>query len=209
MKSAPLAFVLIFVVGLSFSLAASDFESWNFIGVETKIKNAELVIHNANFFRHDYGYFLNHTQITYDVFTHKTWFLGLGYKQEYVKFPQRWRKEYRPFFRLFYQKQAGNWHFIDKSQYELRFIDGELIHRYRNQIIVLFKKYKGVTPIFTTEFFINTNNFNYNRQRIFAGAFIPVSHFKIMLFTGPEINKFPSGNWKSKYILGAGINYSF
>lgn len=208
LKCILLTFLLVFSWGLK-GTAIEKWESWTFIGIDTKIKNSELSIHNANFFHTDYGWFLNHTQITYDFFTHKKWFIGLGYKQEYVQFSEKWRKEYRPFFRLFYQKKFTNWEIEDRSQYEMRFIEGELINRFRNQISVAYTKSDKIIPFFSTEFFVNLDNMRYNRQRIFFGLALPVGSFEFLMFTGPEINRFPLGTWRSKYILGTGISYGF
>lgn len=201
-------FILV-LTSFSTSSAFDKWENWSTIGIDKKIKNAELSLSNANFFRQDYGWFVNNTQITFDFFTHKTCFVGVGYKHEFLQLPNQWRKEYRPYFRFFYQKKIGNWKIEDRTQYELRFIEGELFNRIRNEISVAYTKSDKITPFFSTEFFVNLDNMRYNRQRIFVGAALPLGKLEFAAFVGPEINRFPTGKWRSKYILGTGLSYSF
>ena len=112
---------------------ADEFEVWTFAGAETGLKRMELSFHNANFFAEQGGYFLNHTQISLDFLSKRSINFGIGYKQEYVKFPEYWRTEYRPMLHMYYTKMIGSFEFRDRSRWEFRFMDGELINRYRNQ----------------------------------------------------------------------------
>lgn len=207
----------IFLIAITFlflfpekRLTAADFESWTFAGGKVKWNNQQLFFHNANFFKKEIGWFLNHVQVTYDIGTDKSFFAGIGYKQEYVNFSTRWRSEYRPFLRLFYQKEWKNWKFLDKNQWEFRFMDKDLINRYRNQIILLYTKPQNFTPYYMTELFvIVVDGLDYNRQRNFVGSFIEVKDFEVQIFVGHQYDKFAKNDWRHKFMLGTGLRYVF
>ena len=191
-------------------ITATDFEIWTFVGGKAKWNNQQLFFHNANFFKKEIGWFLNHTQVTYDIGTDKSFFAGIGYKQEYVNFSTRWRKEYRPFLRLFYQKEWENWKLLDKNQWEFRFMDKDLINRYRNQIILLYTKPQKFTPYYMTEFFVNVvDGLHYNRQRNSIGSFIPVYNFEVQIFMLHQYDKFAKKDWRHKFTLCTGLRYVF
>lgn len=191
-------------------MAAADFEYWSFAGGKAKWNNQQLFFHNANFFKKEIGWFLNHTQVTYDIGTDKSFFAGVGYKQEYVNFSTRWRKEYRPFLRLFYQKEWENWKMLDKNQWEFRFMDKDLINRYRNQIIFLYTKPQKLTPYYMTELFVNVaGGIDYNRQRNFIGTFVPVGSFEVNIFLVHQYDKAAKNDWQHKFMLGMGLSYVF
>ena len=187
---------------------AADFENWTFVGGETKWKNTELSFHNANFFRSQQSWFLNHTQVTVDFATHRKFFLGLGYKQEYVDFEERWRREYRPFIRGFYRNEFSLFQFINKNQWEWRFMDGDIIQRYRNMVMLRYQRMKRVTPFVMTEAFFYVKHFNYYRQRFFMGAAIPFKNIEVELFLGYEYTE-TLGTWNKKMMLGTGVSYAF
>ena len=205
-------FSLGIILLFQFHLFGSDneMESWTFVGGNIERNNQQISFHNANFFKQEIGWFLNHTQVTYDLGTDKSIFAGIGYKQEYVDFSTNWRREYRPFLRLFFQKEWKNWQLLDKNQWEFRFIDKDLINRYRNQIILLYEKQEKITPYCKTEFFVNVvNGLDYNRQRNFIGAFIPLSNFEVNLFVVHQYDKVAKNDWQHKFMLGTGLFYNF
>lgn len=211
-KVKKLKFVFLILGGLIFlgkSTKAIEFENWTFIGGQTKIRNMNFQFHSANFFRDGSDYFLNHTQLSLDFPSKKSISFGIGYKQEYVEFPDRWRSEYRPMLHLYYNKNWGNFNFKDRSRWEFRFIDGELINRYRNQLQFSFRKYKRFTPYLSTEFSLYFNKLDYTRQRTLIGAQIPLNHFKFNLFLGHQINEDSPKVWRNKMILGTMLYYDF
>ena len=204
------------VLGIGFSSSIELFardtqvENWTFFGAVTALGNTELYFHTANFFGHsNVGYFLNHTQISLNFPSKSNWSVGLGYKQEYVEFPNRWRAEYRPMLHLFYEKNLGTLNFRDRSRWEFRFMDGELINRYRNQLQLAFTKWEKVTPYFSTESSFYFNQLGYSRQRTIVGAEIPIKKFKINLFTGHQLNEDFLDVWNTKFMLGTGLVYRF
>ncbi len=191
------------------TLGAADFETWTFVGGQTKIRNTGFFFHSANFFRNGSGYFLNHTQLALDFPSKKSISFGVGYKQEYVEFPNRWRTEYRPMLHLYYKKNGGNFSFRDRSRWEFRFMDGELINRYRNQLQLSFTKSKKITPYFSTEFSFYFDKFDYTRQRTILGAEIPVKNFVLNLFAGHQLNKDFPNDWNATIMTGTGLVYRF
>lgn len=193
---------------LSISSEATEFENWTFLGAEGKIGKMRLSLHNANFFRNGSDYFLNHTQIMLDFPSKRTFYFAVGYKQEYVDFTTRWRKEYRPFADLFYKKKLGNWEFKDRNRWEFRFMDGDLVNRYRNQIQFSYKKYK-ITPYVSTEFFVGIDKSGYSRQRTMVGTNIPVKKLNFNLFLANQLSETDSGTWSGKIMMGTSAIYSF
>lgn len=188
---------------------AADFENWTFVGGETKIRNIELSFHSANFFRNGTDYFLNHTQLNLDFPSKSNFSFGIGYKQEYVDFIGKWRKEYRPMLHLYYSKSWGNFEFGDRSRWEFRFIEGELINRYRNQLQFSYIKFKKITPYFSTEFSFYFNRLNYTRQRTIIGTHISIKRVNLNLFLGHQINEDFPEMWTNKIMLGTGLSYGF
>lgn len=191
------------------SVKSIEFENWTFVGGQTKIRNMNFQFHSANFFRDRSDYFLNHTQVTLDFPSKKSISFGIGYKQEYVEFPTRWRAEYRPMLHLFYNKNWGNINFKDRSRWEFRFMDGDFINRYRNQVQFSYMKFKRVTPYLSTEFSFYFNHLDYTRQRTLIGAQIPFKHLNFNLFLGHQINEDSPEVWTNKMMLGTSLNYSF
>jgi len=185
---------------------ATDFENWTFVGGKTKIMNMEFSFHSANFFNGESNYFLNHTQLSLDFPSKGSIYFGIGYKQEYVEFPGRidWRREYRPMLHLFYEKNWGYINFRDRHRLEFRFMDGELINRYRNQVQLAFTKFRGITPYFSTEFSFYFNKLDYTRQRTILGAEIPIKSINLNLFVGHQINEDLPEVWNNKIMMGTG-----
>jgi len=206
-------FLLFFITVLFFinSPGAEEVESWTFIGAATKIKNMDLSFHSANFFGHGFGWFLNHTQISLDFPSKSNFSFGIGYKQEYVDFQirEKWRAEYRPMLHLFYEKNWGDFYFRDRNRWEFRFMNGELINRYRNQVLLGYEKFKSFTPYISTEFSFYFNEFGYSRQRSIIGAEIPIKNLNLNLFFGHQVDEFPKDNWYTKFMVGTGLSYSF
>ncbi|NOR74216.1 MAG: DUF2490 domain-containing protein [Draconibacterium sp.] len=191
------------------SARASEFENWTFIGVNTEWKKMEFSVSSANFFIQGGGYFLNHTQLSLDFPSKNSFSLGVGYKQEYVKFPLKWRTEYRPMLHLYYTKIWGHFEFRDRSRWEFRFMDGELIHRYRNQIQLSFNKFNVITPYLSTEFSFYLKEPGYSRQRTVLGAGIPIKNLYLNLFLGHQVDKIIPGEWYNKFMMGTGLSFSF
>ena len=190
----------------------TDVENWTFLGGNTMIGKMEFSFHNANFFRHGGdGYFLNHTQLSLDFPSKSSWYFGVGYKQEYLEIPglPKWRSEYRPMLHLYYEKNWGHFNFRDRSRWEFRFMDGELINRYRNQVQLAFTKFDKVTPYFSTEFSFYFDDFGYSRQRTILGAEIPIKKVNLNLFLGHQFNEDFIDDWNHKIMLGTGLSYSF
>jgi hypothetical protein len=200
-----------FLLSIVFSTRAEDVESWTFVGGETKIENMEFSFHSANFFGHNFGYFLNHTQVSLDFPSKHNFSFGIGYKQEYVdlQITDKWRAEYRPMLHLFYNKSWGNISFRDRSRWEFRFINGKLTNRYRNQVLLAFNKFKAFTPYVSTEFSFYFNELGYSRQRSIVGAEIPIKNLKLNLFFGYQVDEVIPDHWYNKFMVGTGLSYSF
>lgn len=197
------------VVFSSKQLKAEEFEVWTFAGAETSYKKMEFAVQSANFFRTEGDYFLNHTQVSLDFHSKRSLNFGIGYKQEYVKFPGKWRKEYRPMLHLYYSKSWGFINFRDRSRWEFRLIDGQLTNRYRNHIQFSYSRFKAITPYLSTEFSIFIKNFDYTRQRTILGAEIPIKSVNLNLFLGHQLNEDIPEVWTRKIMLGTGLSYSF
>lgn len=190
-------------------ITATDFEIWTFVGGNTSFSDYIFSFHSANFFRHEEGYFLNHTQLTLDYITGKTIYFGIGYKQEYVKFPNYWRAEYRPMLHLYFEKEFGNFVFRDRSRWEFRIINNELFNRYRNQLQLQYRKFNKFAPYFSTEFSFYFDKFNYSRQRTIIGSLIPIGSFQLNLFLVHQLNEDVLYKWDTKFMMGTGLSYSF
>ena len=207
--------VILFVTGILILKPAfaakheSEVEAWTFVGGNTKFSDFHFFFHSANFLRSDGVYFLNHTQLTLDYLTGKSIFFGIGYKQEYVKFPSYWRAEYRPMLHLYFEKKIGSFVFRDRSRWEFRIIDKELINRYRNQLQLQYKEFNKFTPYISTEFSFYFDEFNYSRQRTIIGALIPIQSFHLNVFLGHQLNEDVLYEWRTKFILGTSLSYSF
>lgn len=198
-----------FLFFLGKSTKAIDFENWTFVGGQTKIRDMNFQFHSANFFRNGTDYYLNHTQVTLDFHSKNSISFGIGYKQEYVELSDSWRAEYRPMLHMYYNKSWGNINFKDRSRWEFRFMDGDLINRYRNQLQLSFTKYKRITPYVSTEFSFYFSPLDYTRQRTLFGAQIPANHFNFNLFLGHQINEDSPEIWTNKMMLGTTLNYVF
>ena len=188
---------------------AEDFEIWTFVGAGTEWKSMEFGLSNANFFVPENGHFLNFTQLSLDFVSKNSFSFGAAYKQEYVKFPQYTRAEYRPMLHLFYTKEFGAFEFRDRNRWEFRIIDGELVNRYRNQLQLAYLKLKAFTPYLSTEFFFYVKQLDYARQRTLLGIDIPVKSVNINLFGGYQVNEDAPDQWGERYLLGTSLNYTF
>ncbi len=191
------------------TLKAEEFEIWTFAGAETQWRNMGISLRSANFFLQDGNWFLNHTEFSLIFPSKNNFSLGLAYKQEYVKFPERIRAEYRPMINLFYTRNWGYFQFKDRNRWEFRFMDGELINRYRNQVLFTYNKFKSFAPYFSTEFSFYFNKLDYTRQRTIIGANIPIKSVTLNLFLGHQFNKDLPDTWTDKIMLGTSFNYRF
>ena len=205
-----LLFGLLASVSFNSKAGDTDVENWTFVGANTMLGKMDFSFHSANFFSHSgVGYFLNHTQISLNFPSNNSFYFGVGYKQEYVQFPAYWRAEYRPMLHLFYEKQWGNVNFRDRSRWEFRFMEGELINRFRNQVQFAFTIFKKITPYFSTEFSFYFDELGYSRQRTVLGAEIPIKSVNLNLFLGHQINEDFLDVWNNKLMFGTGLSYSF
>jgi hypothetical protein len=209
-------FSLILILGLlantSFKANAGDtnIESWTFIGAHTMLRKMDFSIHSANFFSYSgAGYFLNHTQISLNFPSKSSFYFGVAYKQEYVKSPNHWRTEYRPMLHLFYEKQWGHIKFRDRNRWEFRFIEGEFINRYRNQLQFSLTKFEKITPYFSTEFSLYFNDLGYSRHRTILGTQIPIKSVNLNLFLGHQINEDYVDEWNNQFMIGTAMVYNF
>ena len=194
-----------------FSSRATDVELWTFVGGKTKIKNMDLSFHSANFFGHNFGWFLNHTQISLDFPSKSNFSFGVGYKQEYVdlQITEKWRAEYRPMLHLYYKKRWGYFSFRDRNRWEFRFMNGKLINRYRNQIQFTYHKFDNFKPYFSTEFSFYFNELGYSRQRTILGSEIPIKNLTLNLFFGHQVDEYFLGHWFNKFMVGTAVSYTF
>ncbi len=191
------------------TLKAGGYEIWTFAGAETHWRNMGISLRSANFFLQDGNWYLNHTDLSINFPSKNNFSLGLGYKQEYVKFPDRIRAEYRPMINLFYTRNWGHFQFKDRNRWEFRFMDGEFINRYRNQVLFTYNKNKSFIPYFSTESSFYFNKLDYTRQRTIIGANIPIKSLTLNPFLGYELNKGLSGVWTHKMMPGASLIYNF
>jgi len=187
------------------------FEYKTFVGGQTTIGDGRLFFHSANFFRAKEGYFLNHTQLTYQFFKINKVDFWAGYKQEYVDFPflERWRAEYRPFIQMFYREKGEYIGFWTRSQFEFRFIESELINRYRNQLRFSYERLDILKPYLTTEFSFYFDPLDYTRQRTIVGTIIPTEHFLFNVFVGHQVDKSEIEGWDNRFMTGLGLFYRF
>ena len=206
--------LLFLITGLSVmnfqTSEAQDLEFWTFVGGRTEWQEAEVLFHSANFFLPEGEYFLNHTQLMVNLPSKSHFSLGIGYKQEYVKFPGRLRAEYRPMLHLYYNKSWGGFDFMSRNRLGLRFMDGELINRYRNKFLFSYNKFKNFTPFFYTEPFFNLNKPEYTTQRTMLGASIPIwNGLNLTLLLGNQMDKVKPDTWSGKFMLGTFLTYNF
>lgn len=204
-KPVLLVIILFILLFLNQKLVATDFETWTFVGGLANTKKLNFYFHSANFFRNGSDYFLNHTQLSLDFPSKKNISFGIGYKHEYVEFPNRWRTEYRPMLHLYYKKDLGHFSFRDRNRWEFRIIDGKLINRYRNQLQFTFNKFKSIVPYMSTEFSFNFNSFEYTRQRTIIGTELLLKKATFSLFLGQQFNKDLPHVWNTKFMLGTGL----
>jgi hypothetical protein len=188
---------------------AREFETWTSIGAETEFRNIVFSLENANFFLANGDWYLNFSQFTFNFPLEHNFRFGLGYKQEYVKTPEKLRTEYRPMVQLFYIKTVGAWNFCNRNRWEFRCMEGDLINRYRNQLRISYLKLKKIAPYCSTESFFYFNDFRFNRQRSFIGANIFVSKIIFDLYLGHQINEHAPRHWENESMLGTSLTYRF
>lgn len=209
-KSFVLASVLLtfLFVGQN-KLQANNLEIWTFVGAQTEWKKVEFSLQNANFFRGEGGWFLDFTQASFDFKTNKSIKLGIAYKQEYVKILDIRRVEYRPMLHLYYSKKMGDFQLRDRNRFEFRFFETGLVNRYRNQIMLTYKKFEKIVPYAYTEFFFYFDKLNYARQRTALGFNIPVKSVNINVFGAHQSDKISPDFWYKKFMVGTSLNYRF
>lgn len=184
-------------------------ELWTIVGVKKTSKKVDWLLLNMNFFHPDGSWFQNNTRFVLDFKSNTNIKWGLGYQQEYVKFPERTRVEYRPMLFLYYKKQFGFFDLQDMSTMEFRLIDSNLMNRYRNEMALHYTKFTGFSPFVSTEFFVNLDQLNYAGQRTVLGIDFPIQNWKLNVFSFYETNKDNQGLYSDKLVVGSALVYQF
>ncbi len=191
------------------TIKAEEFELWTFVGVETELENISVSLLSANYFVPEDYWFLNFTQLSLDFSLNKKFNAGIGYKQIYVKEIESFRKEYRPMLHLTYVKTWGNIEFANRNRLEFRFMNKEMINRYRSRLKFCFIKFEAFVPYFSSEFFFYFNKLDYVSQRTILGAVVPMKDIDLNLFIGHQISKYYSNSWTDKIMIGTSLVYNF
>lgn len=188
---------------------AEEFEIWTFVGAGTQCKNIGVSLSNARFFVPESGWFLNFTQVSFDLVSNKSINFGIAYKQEYVKNQETIRTGYRPIIHAYYKKVWANFEFQDRNRLEFLFLKSGLENLYRNRLLLSYNKFAKISPYVSTEFFFCFNEFGYVRQRSIVGVNIPIKSVKLNLFGGHQVYEFSPELWHNKFLFGTSLNYSF
>jgi len=184
-------------------------EIWTFVGARTEWKKVEFTLQNANFFQAEGGWFLDFTQASFEMKANKSFKLGFAYKQEYVKLMDIRRVEYRPMLHLYYSKKFGSFELRDRNRLEFRFFETGMVKRYRNQIMLSYKKFEKIIPYAYTEFFVYLDQFEYLRQRTALGFNVPIKSINLNVFGAHQSDKISSEYWYKKFMLGTSLIYRF
>ena len=185
----------------------AQYEAWTFAGVNTQWKDIKISLINANYFEQKGHWFHNHTDINLDFPSKGKINFGMAYKQEYIRFADKLRKESRPIVHLYYKRNMGLFQFQDRNRMEFRFMEKRLYYRYRNMVQVSYHLSKSFDPYLSSELFLNINHFDYVKQRSLIGTKINLNRIMLNFFFGQQFEKDLPHHWVSKMILGTALNY--
>ncbi len=203
-------FILVIIVGFNQkSFAAEPHQLRTSINLQKDFEKLKLTLNNANFFDLKGNWFLYHAELLIDFKSEKSISFGLGYKQEYVKLPDRIRVEYRPKLNMYYNTKWGFVKFRDRNRLEARFIDGENINRYRNQLLFSYDKFTKVKPYFLTEFWFRIKDMEYFRQESVIGLQFPFKVCDISFFYQQWFNKYAPNKWEYVHMPGTSLTFKF
>ncbi len=201
--------LLLLLLAGNAKLYANSFEIWTFVGAGTEWENMSFYLGSANFFYAGGGWFLNHTQVSFNFATKKAVSYGLAYKQEYVKILKKTRKEYRPMLHLYYSKCFGHFEFKDRNRMEFRIFNSGTICRYRKRLSLHYTKINFIKPYVSTESFFYFNEINFARQRTVLGVEVPIRSLRLNVFGGHQTDKITTGYWHHRFMAGTSLSYSF
>lgn len=99
------------------------------------------------------------------------WILGLHYRQSYAKKGTEWFEENRPHLNVTYKTKLDKVTISDRSRIELRVKEDKSdIVRYRNKLTVQCNEgFRGWKPYVADEFFIDSDQGELNRNRLYIG----------------------------------------
>ena len=185
---------------------AQSFEAREAIGIQSRWKGMQFTLINNNAFESDATWLRDITRFTWLFSTQKTINFGVGFQYLYSKIEEGTSRENRPLLFLRYQKDLGVFQLRDFNTMEFRFLEGEHIKRYRNQLDLRLRKFERIQPFVMTEAFVNLGPVKHVRQRMTVGARVFVNKLVLNFFSFYEKNK-DTPRWTERTAVGVAAIY--
>ncbi|MBO8152426.1 MAG: DUF2490 domain-containing protein [Candidatus Marinimicrobia bacterium] len=205
----------LFIVMTAFAYEDGDWQFWNTESVEGNlVENWKVKLEEEFRFGDNIGeFYYHHTDgsLTYKL---TNWFhLSLSYRQIYENKDEEWKEENRPHVNGTFKWKWQDFEFKNRSRFEYRIREGkENAWRYRNKLTLGFplKWTKlGIQPYLADEIFIDFDEGDLNRNRLYAGF-----KAKLMKYLAPDIfylwqTSEKDGDWIDYKVIGAKLKVEF
>lgn len=180
-------------------------EIWTDIGGYTSWKDWSLSLTMGNYFWDRTGWYLINGELQVVSPSWHSFYFGLGYKQEYSQWMERWYVEYRPMLNLFYKKSFGKVKLRNRFRTEFRFVEGISSLRYRNELKCTLKGESKFKPYLSTELFLNNEPFKYTRNRSYIGTKWCINRLTLDSYVCWQVTKMNQELWHHLFVIGTGL----
>lgn len=209
--------IILLTSEICFATDDGDFQYWSSADVSLDI-DKDWKVTFAEEFRlgDDAGHlYYHHSDIGFVYKSLADWIdLGFNYRQVFERDSKdKWRQENRPHLNVMLKGKLFGLDLSDRSRFEYRDRENKKdLWRYRNKVTVKFPlelTSLKLQPYLAEEVFINFDEEDFNRNRLYAGLSLKLSkNIKGEVYYLWQSSK-SGGDWKDINVLGTGLKFYF
>lgn len=203
---------------ICFATDDGDFQYWSSANVSLDIDKDWTFIFEEEFrLGGDAGHlYYHHSDLGFVYKSLADWIdLGFNYKQVFERTDSegKWRQENRPYLNVTLKGKLLGLDLSDRSRFGYRDRENKKdLWRYRNKVTVKFPlelTSLKLQPYLADEVFINFDEEDFNRNRLYAGLSLKLSkNIKGEVYYLWQSSK-SGGDWKDINVLGTGLKFYF
>ena len=208
---------IVLISGVCFAYDDEGFQYWSTANVTfDSDKDWKITFEEEFRFGDDGGHlYYQHSDLGFVYKSLADWIdLGFNYRQVFEEDSKdKWRQENRPHLNVMLKGKLFGLDLSDRSRFEYRDRESKKdLWRYRNKVSVKFPlelTSLKLQPYLADEVFINFDEEDFNRNRLYAGLSLKLSkNIKGEVYYLWQSSK-SGGDWKDINVLGTGLKFYF